>query len=51
MERPELANISLAAMVHDVGKMPVPDRILQKPGPLEPHEYEEVKQHLVRARR
>ena len=45
---PELASISLAAMVHDVGKMPVPDRILQKPGPLEPHEYEEVKQHLVK---
>ncbi len=45
---PDLDNISLAAMVHDVGKMPVPDRILQKPGPLEPHEYEVVKRHLVK---
>jgi diguanylate cyclase (GGDEF)-like protein len=45
---PELAHISLAAMVHDVGKVPVPDRILQKPGPLEPDEYEEVKRHLVK---
>jgi diguanylate cyclase (GGDEF)-like protein len=44
----ELANVSLAAMVHDVGKVPVPDRILQKPGPLEPEEYEEVKRHLVK---
>jgi HD-GYP domain-containing protein (c-di-GMP phosphodiesterase class II) len=25
----------------------VPDRILQKPGPLAPGEYEEVKRHLV----
>jgi HD-GYP domain-containing protein (c-di-GMP phosphodiesterase class II) len=34
-------------MVHDVGKLPMPDRILQKPGPLDPSEYEEVKRHLV----
>ena len=44
----DLASLTLAAMVHDVGKLPVPDRILQKPGPLAPGEYDEVKQHLVR---
>jgi HD-GYP domain-containing protein (c-di-GMP phosphodiesterase class II) len=44
----ELASLTLAAMVHDVGKLPVPDRILQKPGPLAPGEYEEVKRHLVK---
>jgi diguanylate cyclase (GGDEF)-like protein len=44
----ELESFVLAAMVHDVGKLPVPDRILQKPGPLDPVEYEEVKRHLVR---
>lgn len=44
----DLVSISLAAMVHDVGKVPVPDCILQKPGPLEPQEYEEVKRQLVK---
>jgi HD-GYP domain-containing protein (c-di-GMP phosphodiesterase class II) len=44
----ELATLTLAAMVHDVGKLPVPDRILQKPGPLSQDEYAEVKRHLVR---
>jgi diguanylate cyclase (GGDEF)-like protein len=44
----ELESFTLAAMVHDIGKLPVPDRILQKPGPLEPAEYEEVQRHLVR---
>jgi diguanylate cyclase (GGDEF)-like protein len=44
----DLASFTLAAMVQDVGKLPVPDRILQKPGPLAPGEYEEVKRHLVR---
>jgi putative nucleotidyltransferase with HDIG domain len=34
-----------AALVHDVGKIGVPDRILFKPGRLTREEYEEIKQH------
>jgi diguanylate cyclase (GGDEF)-like protein len=34
-----------AALVHDVGKIGVPDAILLKPGRLTPHEYEVIKQH------
>jgi diguanylate cyclase (GGDEF)-like protein len=41
----ELENLRIAAMLHDVGKVPVSDRILQKPGPLDDDEYEEVKKH------
>jgi diguanylate cyclase (GGDEF)-like protein/putative nucleotidyltransferase with HDIG domain len=41
----DLEDLRIAAMLHDVGKVPVPDRILQKPGPLDPAEYEEVKKH------
>jgi diguanylate cyclase (GGDEF)-like protein len=41
----ELEHLRLAAMLHDVGKVPVPDSILQKPGPLDAAEYEEVKKH------
>jgi diguanylate cyclase (GGDEF)-like protein/PAS domain S-box-containing protein len=34
-----------AGLLHDVGKIGIPDRILLKPGPLSPSEYEQVKQH------
>jgi len=34
-------------MLHDVGKVSVPDSILRKPGPLTPDEYEEIKRHPV----
>ena len=37
--------IRLAAPLHDVGKIAVPDAILQKPGKLTPQEYEQVKLH------
>jgi putative two-component system response regulator len=34
-----------AAPMHDVGKIGVPDRILLKPGPLDPDEWEAIKKH------
>jgi HD-GYP domain-containing protein (c-di-GMP phosphodiesterase class II) len=34
-----------AALVHDVGKLGVPDAVLLKDGPLTPEEYELVKEH------
>ncbi|HOV96139.1 MAG TPA: response regulator [Thermomonas sp.] len=37
--------IELAAPLHDIGKIAIPDAILMKPGPLEPHEREHMKQH------
>ncbi len=38
-------NIILAAPLHDVGKLTVPDDILYKPGKLTPEEFEIVKDH------
>ncbi|MGN0596912.1 MAG: HD-GYP domain-containing protein [Ruminiclostridium sp.] len=38
--------ISLAAMMHDVGKIMIPETILEKPGKLTPEEYEIVKNHI-----
>ena len=35
------------ALLHDIGKLSVPDAILDKPGPLTPDEYEVVKGHTV----
>ena len=38
--------ISLASMMHDVGKIMIPETILEKPGKLTPEEYEIVKNHI-----
>ena len=37
--------IQVAALLHDVGKIGIPDRILRKPGRLLEEEYEAVQQH------
>ncbi len=39
--------LRIAGLVHDAGKICIPDRILRKPGPLTPGEYEIVKHHVV----
>ena len=39
--------LRIAGIVHDVGKICIPDRVLRKPGPLTAGEYEIVKQHVV----
>lgn len=38
------------APLHDVGKIAIPDRILLKPGPLDPAEFAEMKTHTTRGR-
>ena len=37
--------VAVAALLHDVGKIGVPDAILRKPGRLTDEEFEAVKQH------
>lgn len=39
--------IRLAAMLHDVGKVGIPDAILKKPGKLTDTEFDEIKKHTV----
>lgn len=41
----DLENLRLAALLHDVGKVGIPDPILQKPGPLTDEEREVMEQH------
>jgi diguanylate cyclase (GGDEF)-like protein len=41
----ETADLVYAARVHDVGKIFVPERILNKPGPLGEDEFQQVKKH------
>ena len=40
-----MKNLLKAAPMHDVGKIAVPDAILQKPGRLTPEEFELMKLH------
>ena len=46
--QPEIIVKSMA--LHDVGKIAIPDRILLKPGRLDPEEYEIMKTHTIRGR-
>lgn len=41
----DLPDIRRGALLHDIGKMAIPDRILLKPGPLDPDEWEVMKKH------
>lgn len=45
-----IEHIRRGALLHDIGKMGIPDRILRKPGPLTEAEFEVVKQHPLIAR-
>lgn len=41
----EIVHIRRGALLHDIGKMGVPDKLLQKPGPLTDEEWLEMRKH------
>jgi len=41
----EIIHIRRGALLHDMGKMAIPDEILQKPGPLDEAEWKKMRQH------
>ena len=41
----EIIHIRRGALLHDIGKMAIPDSILQKPGPLTEDEWKEMRRH------
>jgi hypothetical protein len=45
MDGIELWLLELAARLHDVGKIGIPDEILNKPGPLDEHEWSVMRAH------
>ena len=47
LSRIELEGIRTAALLHDIGKLGVPEHILLKPGKLSPDEYTKVQRHAA----
>lgn len=45
LPRQDVENIRLASILHDVGKIGIPDAVLNKPSKLNDEEYEIIKQH------
>lgn len=48
LDSSEIDNIALASIMHDVGKITIPDAILTKPGRFTPEEYEVMKTHTTK---
>lgn len=45
MSDKEIQGVKTAALLHDIGKLAVPDHILSKPGQLTPQEFQKVRLH------
>ncbi len=45
LDRQTLNDLGIAALLHDMGKLKVPEEILKKPGKLTPEEFELIKLH------
>jgi putative nucleotidyltransferase with HDIG domain len=46
-EGADLDAIEIGALLHDIGKIGIPERILHKPGPLDEEEWKVMKEHPV----
>jgi diguanylate cyclase (GGDEF)-like protein/putative nucleotidyltransferase with HDIG domain len=45
LDEVDVKTIRTAALLHDIGKVGIPDQILHKPSPLDPREWEIMRQH------
>jgi len=50
MSEEEIVHVRRGALLHDIGKMGIPDSILLKPGKLDSSEWELMKRHTIFAR-
>lgn len=47
----ELQHLAICGMLHDIGKADVPEELLNKPGPLLDHEWDQMRMHPEHSRR
>jgi HD-GYP domain-containing protein (c-di-GMP phosphodiesterase class II) len=47
LKRSELANIGVAALLHDTGKIAIPLEVLLKPGQLDDREWQSIRRHPI----
>jgi diguanylate cyclase (GGDEF)-like protein/putative nucleotidyltransferase with HDIG domain len=47
LDGPELEALHAASLLHDIGKLAVPEHIISKPGRLSPEEFEKMKIHTL----
>lgn len=47
LDKDSLQTLRYGGVLHDLGKLAIPDRILLKPGPLTPEEWQVMRQHTV----
>lgn len=45
LDQQELSTLEVGALLHDIGKVGIPDAILRKPGKLNPQEWAEMRRH------
>jgi len=51
LDERERHNVELAALLHDIGKIVIPDTIINKPGPLTDDEWSLMKTHTIEGQR
>jgi HD-GYP domain-containing protein (c-di-GMP phosphodiesterase class II) len=51
LDERECHNVELAALLHDIGKIVIPDTIINKPGPLSGDEWALMKTHTIEGQR
>ena len=51
LSRGRLRTLAIGGLIHDIGKLAIPDDILKKPGSLDDDEYATVKEHAERGYR
>lgn len=47
LDHESIKTLEVASMIHDIGKLIIPDKILNKPGKLSVEEFESVKKHAM----
>ncbi len=47
LDKPQIAALGIAALMHDIGKVNVPNEIINKPGNLTDQEWDAIKRHPI----